>query len=67
VRPRADMPVSEFTAFGNPDQVRAKIQAYIAAGASKFVMRPCGPFEGWREQIEMLAREVIRPLQTPAE
>jgi alkanesulfonate monooxygenase SsuD/methylene tetrahydromethanopterin reductase-like flavin-dependent oxidoreductase (luciferase family) len=67
VRPRADMPMPEFTAFGNSDQVRAKVQAYITAGATKFVMRPCGPFEAWREQIEMLAREVIRPLQTPAE
>jgi len=67
VRPRADMPMTEFTAFGNPDQVRAKVQVYIAAGATKFVMRPCGPFDGWREQMEMLAREVIRPLQTPAD
>jgi probable F420-dependent oxidoreductase len=67
VRPRADMPMPEFTAFGNPDQVRAKVQAYIAAGSTKFVMRPCGPFDGWREQMEMLAREVIRPLQTPAD
>lgn len=66
VRPRADLPSAEFAAFGAADQVRAKVQAYIAAGASKFVMRPCGPFEGWREQIEILAREVIQPLQTPA-
>ena len=44
-----------------------KVQAYIAAGATKFVMRPCGPFEGWREQIEILSREVIGPLQTAAE
>jgi len=67
IRPRADMPTSEFTAFGNRDQVRAKIQSYIGAGATKFVMRPCGPFEGWREQIEILSREVIHPLQTPAD
>ena len=67
VRPRADLPVAEFTAFGTPDQVRAKIQAYIAAGATKFIMRPCGPFENWREQVETLSREVIRPLQTPAD
>ena len=65
IRPRADMPTGEFTAFGTPDQVRAKVQAYIAAGATKFVMRPCGPFEGWREQVGILAREVIQPLQTP--
>jgi probable F420-dependent oxidoreductase len=66
IRPRADMPSTEFAAFGTPDDVRAKVQAYIAAGATKFVMRPCGPLEGWREQTEMLAREVIEPLQTPA-
>jgi probable F420-dependent oxidoreductase len=65
IRPRADMPTAEFAAFGTADQVRAKVQAYIAAGATKFVMRPCGPLEGWREQIEILAREVIEPLQTP--
>jgi len=67
VRPRADVSVREFTAFGNPDQVRAKVQAYIAAGTTKFVLRPCGPFEGWRGQIEKLSREIIRPLQTPGE
>lgn len=67
IRPRVDLPSAEFTAFGSADQVRAKIQAYIRAGATKFVMRPCGPFEGWREQIEILAREVIHPLQTPAD
>ena len=67
IRPRLDLPSAEFTAFGNADQVRAKIRDYIGAGATKFVMRPCGPFEGWREQIEILSREVIHPLQTPAD
>ncbi len=64
IRPRADLPIGAFTAFGNPAQVRAKIEAYIAAGATKFVLRPCGPFEGWRRQITTLSAEVIRPLQT---
>lgn len=67
IRPRADMATSEFTAFGTSDQIRAKVQAYIAAGATKFIMRPCGPFDGWREQTEILAREVIEPLQTSAD
>lgn len=67
VRPRPDLSPAEFAAFGTADQARAKVQAYIAAGATKFVMRPCGPFEGWRKQIEILSREVIRPLQTPAD
>jgi probable F420-dependent oxidoreductase len=67
IRPRPDLPISEFAAFGTPEQVRAKVQAYIASGATKFVMRPCGPFDGWRKQIEFLAREVIQSLQTPAD
>jgi len=66
IRPRADLPTSEFTAFGTPAQIRSKVQSYIAAGATKFVMRPCGPFDGWREQVRILAREVIEPLQTPS-
>jgi len=64
IRLRVDLPISEFTAFGTPDQVRQRIRAYIAGGATKFIMRPCGPFEGWREQVGILAREVIQPLQT---
>ncbi|HEV8726351.1 MAG TPA: LLM class flavin-dependent oxidoreductase [Candidatus Binatia bacterium] len=67
IRPRSDLPSTEFSAFGNPDQVRAKVETYIAAGATKFVMRPCGPFEGWREQVALLAKEVIQPLQTPTD
>jgi probable F420-dependent oxidoreductase len=67
VRPRVDLPVADFTAFGAPGQVRAKVEAYIAAGATKFIMRPCGPLEHWGEQIKTLAREVIQPLQTPAD
>jgi probable F420-dependent oxidoreductase len=67
VRPRTDMPAQEFTAFGTPEEVRGRVKGYIFAGATKFVMRPCGPFEGWREQIRILAIEVIQPLQTPAD
>jgi probable F420-dependent oxidoreductase len=67
IRPRVDLPTSEFTALGSPNEVRAKVQSYVAAGATKFVMRPCGPFEAWRDQVEILAREVIQPLQTPAD
>lgn len=64
IRPRADLPISEFTAFGTPERVRERVRAYIAAGATKFIMRPSGQFDGWREQVGILAREVIQPLQT---
>lgn len=67
IRPRTDVPADAFAALGNPDQVRAKVQSYITAGASKFVLRPCVPMQHWREQFDLLAREVIQPLQTAAD
>jgi alkanesulfonate monooxygenase SsuD/methylene tetrahydromethanopterin reductase-like flavin-dependent oxidoreductase (luciferase family) len=59
------MPPSDYSALGTPDQVRRKIQEYIDAGATKFVMRPYGPKETHVEQVHILAKEVISPLQTP--
>jgi probable F420-dependent oxidoreductase len=65
IRARPELAPFELAALGTGEQVRQRVRAYIAAGATKFVMRPCGPFENWREQISILAREVIGPLQTP--
>lgn len=65
IRPRTGLSPYEFCALGKPEEARQKLRDYISAGATKFVMRPCGPEENWRAQIEILAREVIGPLQTP--
>jgi probable F420-dependent oxidoreductase len=65
IRRRQDIPPSDYSALGTPDQVRRKIQEYIDAGATKFVMRPYGPKETHVEQVHILAEEVISPLQTP--
>jgi alkanesulfonate monooxygenase SsuD/methylene tetrahydromethanopterin reductase-like flavin-dependent oxidoreductase (luciferase family) len=65
IRRRQDIPPSDYSALGTPDQVRRKIQEYIDAGATKFVMRPYGPKETHVEQVHILAKEVISPLQTP--
>lgn len=64
-RLRPDLPVTAHAALGTPDDVRAKVREYLAAGASKLVMRPqCGPGE-LEAQLELLAREVVAPFQTP--
>jgi alkanesulfonate monooxygenase SsuD/methylene tetrahydromethanopterin reductase-like flavin-dependent oxidoreductase (luciferase family) len=65
LRRRSDIAVEEYTAMGTAAAVRRRIQAYIEAGATKFVMRPCGPREALRGQVEILAKEVIPALQTP--
>ena len=65
IRRRQDIPPSDYSALGTPDQVRSRIQEYIDAGATKFVMRPYGPKETHVEQVHILAKEVISALQTP--
>jgi probable F420-dependent oxidoreductase len=62
---RADIPVQDYAALGTPEAIRKKIKAYIDAGATKFVMRPCGPKESLHAQVAALAQEVIPALQTP--
>jgi probable F420-dependent oxidoreductase len=65
VRRRNDLPVQQYAALGNPATIQNRLQAYIDAGATKFVMRPCGPPASSHAQVELLAREVIPALQTP--
>ena len=62
---RPEVPDSEISAVGNPEEVRARVQQYIDRGATKFVMRPACPGHMWHDQLETLAREVIKPIQTP--
>lgn len=65
IRFRPDALPLDYAALGTPEEVRRKLEAHIEAGATKFVMRPCAPAKHWYEQLELLAREVIQPLQTP--
>ena len=62
---RKDIPVLDYAALGTVETIRQKVQAYIDVGATKFVMRPCGPKESLHGQVETLAKEVIPALQTP--
>ena len=64
-RSRADLPAAATCALGTPEQVLARVEEYVAAGATKFVLRPACPPELWDQQVERLAREVIAPVQTP--
>jgi len=64
-RLRPDLPLTAHAALGTPDDVRARVKQYLDAGATKLVMRPlCRP-EKLDEQLELLAREVVTPFQTP--
>jgi alkanesulfonate monooxygenase SsuD/methylene tetrahydromethanopterin reductase-like flavin-dependent oxidoreductase (luciferase family) len=65
IRRRQDIPTHDYAALGTPEAVRQKIKDYVAAGATKFVMRPYGPKETHQDQVRILATEVIATLQTP--
>lgn len=65
-RPRPDAAFTQFNALGTADDVAGMVQAYIDAGASKFVMRPlCAGLET-AEQLEVLGREVLPRFHRPA-
>ncbi len=62
---RRKLPFPEFTAIGPPEFIRSRVKEYIHAGATKFVMSPACSGDVWYQQVELLAQEVIAPLQTP--
>lgn len=47
------------TAFGPPSLVRERLEEYVDAGGSKFVLRPMCPPERMMEQLERLATDVV--------
>ena len=64
-RRRPDVAAEELGAFGTPDDVIRRIEEYRAAGVTKFVLQPACPQASWLSQVEVMASEVIRPVQTP--
>lgn len=51
------------TAFGPASLVRERLEEYVQAGGSKFVLRPMCPPERMMEQLARLAEEVIPDFQ----
>jgi probable F420-dependent oxidoreductase len=59
-RGRVDEPtLAACTAFGRPDLVRERLEQYVAAGASKFILRPMCPPEQMLDQLARLATDVV--------
>ena len=57
---RADAATLEHcTAFGPPALVRERLEQYVAAGGSKFVLRPMCPSDRMLDQLDWLARDVV--------
>ena len=54
-----DATLAACTAFGPPEVVTAKLEEYVGAGASKFVLRPMCPPSLMLDQVARLAEDVI--------
>ena len=59
LRIRPDVHFANYSALGTPEQLKATIQSYLDAGASKFVVRPMCPPHRAVEQLEMFGRELL--------
>ena len=51
--------VAERSAFGTPEECVAKIQTYVAAGCTKFVLWPIAPTNELNSQVEVYGKEII--------
>ena len=54
-----DATMAECTAFGPPEVLVAKIEQYVKAGASKFILRPLCPPDRMLEQLAQIAEHVV--------
>lgn len=59
VRPRADLPPAAYSAVGDAEAIQRRIGEYVAAGATKFVLRLLCPEDEAQRQLEALARHVL--------
>ncbi|MCS7276294.1 MAG: LLM class flavin-dependent oxidoreductase [Dehalococcoidia bacterium] len=60
---RADVPLTEYAAFGPPEDCLALLRRYVEAGATKFVLLLACPPQEALFQLELAAAEVIAPLE----
>ena len=56
---RKDVVAGELSALGNPDNINDRIQEYVDAGATKFVLRSACPPEMLTQQLALLGEFVI--------
>ena len=54
-----DATLAQCTAFGPPSLVRERLEQYVAAGASKFILRPMCSSEHVLDQLARLGAEVV--------
>jgi probable F420-dependent oxidoreductase len=54
-----DATLEQCTAFGPPELLIERLEAYVRGGGSKFIVRPMVPVDRMLDQLEQLAGEVV--------
>ena len=62
-RRRADVPLRSVAGLGPVADIEALLRRYVAAGASKFVLRPICPPHMVMEQLDILGRDIAPPVE----
>lgn len=65
-RLRPDAPVERYAAIGSARDCARRLEEFVEAGVSKFVLRSVCPPEDTQRQMELLAEQVIRPVEALA-
>ena len=60
---RTGVEARDMVVLGGRDALRARLEAFIAQGASKFVLTPMLPPDDWAGELEALRNEVAQPLE----
>ena len=55
--------VARYTIAGNPEECRARLREYVAAGVRHFVLNPAGAAAGFLHEVEELHEQVVAPLR----
>ncbi len=55
--------VARYTIAGDPEECRARLREYIAAGVRHLVLTPAGPAAGFLGEVEALHNQVVAPLR----
>ncbi len=59
IQTRRDVSAMEYTAIGTTEEIAKKIESFVKAGASKFIMRPLGPSEESADQLSLFGEEIL--------
>jgi probable F420-dependent oxidoreductase len=60
---RPGVELEKLVVFGSNGELRDRVEAFIAAGASKFVLVPLAAPEHWPDELARLHGAVVRPLE----